>query len=88
MSFVTKDCLVAAESIGQLEKELKAAKEAQRYAESQHEAGYRVLALSHEDKNKLKAENQRQAKEVERLKSQLAQTLEENQRLKGGIFGK
>ena len=51
------------------------------------EAGKRVLTRSHEEKNELKAENQRKAEEIESLKSQLAQALEENQKLKGGIFG-
>ena len=42
----------------------------------------------HEENNNLKAENQQHAEELESLKSQLAQALEENQKLKGGIFGK
>ena len=83
---LTLDVLIATESIGQLRKDLDAAKESQRYAESQHDAGLRVLKRSHEENNKLKAENQQQAKEVESLKTQLAQALEENQRLKSGMF--
>ena len=72
----------------QLRKDLEAAKESQRSAESRHEAGKRVLTRSHEEKNKLKAENQRKAEEIESLKFQLAQALEENQKQKGGMFSK
>jgi hypothetical protein len=56
--FLMKDWSIAAESINQLQKDLDAAREAQRYAESQQEAGYRVLTRSHEERDKLKAENQ------------------------------
>ena len=52
------------------------------------EAGKRVLTRSHEEKNELKAENKRQAEEIVGLKTQLAQALEENQRVKGVIYGK
>jgi septal ring factor EnvC (AmiA/AmiB activator) len=52
------------------------------------EAGKCVLTRSHEEKNELKAKNKRQAEEIEGLKTQLAQALEENQKLKGGIYGK
>ena len=52
------------------------------------EAGKRVLMQSQEEKNELKAENQRQVEEIKGLKAQLAQTAEENQKLKGGIFDK
>ena len=47
-----------------------------------------MLTRSQEEKNELKAENQRKAEEIKSLKTQLAQALEENQKLKGGIFGK
>ena len=86
-TFLMKDWSIAAGSIGQLQKELDAAKEAQWYAESQREAGYRVLTRSHEENDKLKAENQQQAQEIENLKAQLALSQEENQKLKSGIFG-
>ena len=51
------------------------------------EAGKRVLTRSQEEKNELHAENQLKAKEIEVLKSLRAQALEENQKLKGGMFG-
>ena len=73
-----KDWSIAAESINQLQKDLDAAREAQRYAESQQEAGYRVLTRSHEERDKLKAENQQQAQEIQSLKAQLALSQEEN----------
>jgi hypothetical protein len=68
---LTPAFFVAAESICQLQKDLDAAKESQRYAESHYQAGLRVLKRSHEENNKLKPDNQHQAKELESLKSQL-----------------
>jgi septal ring factor EnvC (AmiA/AmiB activator) len=65
---------IATEAVGGLRKEL--------------EAGKRVLTRSQEEKNELKEENRWKAEEIESLKTQLAQALEENQKLKGGIFGK
>ena len=47
-----------------------------------------MLVQSQEEKNELKVENQRKAEEIKSLKTQLAQALEDNQKLKGGIFGK
>ena len=52
------------------------------------EAGKLVLTRSQEEKNELKVEDRWKAEEIEQLKSRLAQALEENQKLKGGIFGK
>jgi hypothetical protein len=78
---------IAAEAINQLQKDLESAREAQRYAESQREAGYRVLTRSHEEKDKLKAENGQQAQEIQSLKAQLALSQEENRKLKAGMFG-
>jgi hypothetical protein len=40
---LTQASLIAVESIGQLQKDIDAARESQRYAKSQHEAGRRVL---------------------------------------------
>ena len=51
-----------------MQKDLDTAKESQRYAESQYKAGRQVTTRSHEEKNKLKMENQRQAEEIEGLK--------------------
>ena len=56
-----KDDSIAAKSINQLRKDLDIAREAQRYAESQQEAGYRVLSRSYEEREKLKAEGEQQA---------------------------
>jgi len=39
-----KNVSIAAEMINQLQKDLDMARKAQRYAESQQEAGYRVLS--------------------------------------------
>lgn len=79
---------VAADSINQLQKDLKTAREVQRYTESQQEAGYRVLTRSHEERDRLKAEREQQAQEIQSLKAQLALSQEENQKLKAGMFGK
>ena len=62
---------VATESIGQLQRDLDAAKESQRYAKAQEAAGRRVITRSHEKKNKLKVEKQQQDEEIERLKTPL-----------------
>jgi hypothetical protein len=85
---LTPTVFIAAKAIGQLQKDLDAAKETQRYAESQHQAGLRVLKRSQEETNKLKTENQQQAEEVESLKTQLGQVRRENQRLRSGMFNK
>ena len=78
---LTRGYYVAAESIGQLQKDLDVARESQRYAESQQEAGCRVLQRHLEEKNRLKEENKQQAEEIKSLKAQLAQAQEENQNL-------
>lgn len=77
----------AMESIGQLQKDLKSAKEAQGHAEAQEAAGQRVLAQTVDQKNKLEQERDQQAEEIKSLKAQLSDALDENQKLKGGIFG-
>jgi hypothetical protein len=84
---LTRGYYVAAESIGQLQKDLDVARESQRYAESQHEAGGRVMTRHIEEKNRLKEENQKQAEEIESLKAQLAQVQGENQILQRGMYG-
>ena len=74
--FMCSHCFrhAATEVVNELRKEL--------------EAGKRVLMRSHEEKNELKRENKRQAKEIESLKTQLAQALVEKQKLKGSIYDK
>jgi hypothetical protein len=79
---------IAAETIGQLEKDLKQAREDRRYAESQEQAGHRVLSRSIEDTNKLKAKKEQQAREIEKLKAQLAAAKEKNQKTNTTISGK
>ena len=83
-----KNDSIVAESINQLQKDLDMARKAQRYAEAQQEAGYRVLSRSHEERDKLKAEGEQQVQEIKSLKAQLTVTQEENQSLKAGMFGK
>ena len=53
---LTLAVFIAAESIGQLQKDLNAAKEIQWHVKSQHQAGLRFLKLSQEETNKLKTE--------------------------------
>ena len=85
---LTRWYFLAAKSIGQLQKDLDAARESQRYAESQYEAGCLSSQRNLEEKKCLQAENRQQAKEIESLKTQWAQTQEENQKLQRGMFGK
>ena len=67
-----KNVSIAAETKNQLQKDLDIARKAQRYAESQQEASYRVLSRSHEERDRLKAEGEQQVQEIESLKAQLA----------------
>ena len=85
---LTQGYYVAAESIGQLQKDLDVARESQQYAESQLEAGHRVLQRHLEEKNHLKEENRQQAEQIESSNAQLAQAQGENQNLQRGMFGK
>ena len=80
--------LLAAESIGKLQKDLDAARDSQRYAESQYEAGCLSLQRNLEEKKRLQVENKQQAEEIENLKTQLAHAQEENQKLQRGMFSK
>ena len=80
--------LLAAESIGQLQKDLDAARDSQRYAESRYEAGCLSLQRNLEEKKRLQVENKQQAEDIESLKTQLANVQEENQKLQRGMFGK
>ena len=80
--------LLAAESIGQLQKDLDAAQESQGYAKSQYEAGCLSLQRNLEEKKRLQAENKQQAEDIESLKTQLAHAQEQNQKLERGMFGK
>ena len=79
---------IAAETIGQLEKDLKQAREALQYAESQEQAGHRVLSRSKEDNNKLRTEKEQQAREIESLKAQLAASEEKQKKTNEIISGK
>ena len=79
---------VEVETIGQLEKDLKQAREDLLYAESQQQAGQSVLTRSREDNNELKAKNKQHAQEIERLKAQLAAAEEKNQQTSRALAGK
>ena len=79
---------LAGESIGQSQKDLDAARESQRYAESQYEAGCLSLQRNLEEKKCLQVENKQQAEEIESLKTQLAQAHGDNQKLWRGMFSK
>ena len=75
-------------SIGQLEKDLKDAREALQYAESQEQAGRSVLSRKIDDYNKLEDTNEQQALEIERLKAQLSAAEGRNKEMSGSISGK
>jgi hypothetical protein len=64
--------LTTAEVIGQLQKDLDAAKADAGYAELQQQARHWVLTHHIQEKNELKAVNEQQAQEIENPKDQLA----------------
>ena len=51
-----------------------------------HAAGERVLARVRQEKNKLQDSNTRLGEELEDVRAQLADSVKENKRLRGGIF--
>ena len=69
-------------SSDQLKEALQVAQEAKR----QLVAGDRVLTRVRDEKNKLQDSNTLLGEEVKDVRAQLADTLKENKRLRGGIF--
>ena len=75
-------------SLDQLEEKLKAAQVDKQHAERQEAAGQPILKRTRDEKNKLQDANIKLAEEMKDIRAQLADTLKENRKLKGGIFGR
>ena len=56
-------------------------------AKRQRAAGERILTRVREEKNKLQDSNTQLGKELKDVPAQLADSVKENKRLRGGIFG-
>ena len=74
------------ESPDQLEEKLKIAQEGEREAKRQHAAGERVLTRVRDEKNKLHDSNTTLGEELKDVRAQLANSVKENKKLRGGIF--
>ena len=70
----------------QLEKKLKIAQEGEREAKRQHAIGERVLTRVRDEKNKLQDSNSTLGEELKYVWAQLADSVKENKKLRGGIF--
>ena len=75
--------LIAAEALGHLERDLKQAHEDLAYAEAQRQASQHVGNV-----NALRAENARQAQEIESLKTRLTAAEAKNRQTDDMIYGK
>jgi hypothetical protein len=73
-------------STDQLKERLRAAQADKQHAEGQEAAGQRVLTRTINEKNKLQDANIKQAEELKDVRAQLSDALQENRKLKGGIF--
>ena len=73
-------------SSDQLEEQLKVAQAGEKEAKRLHAAGERVLTQVREEKNKLQDFNTQLGEELKDVRAQLADSVKENKRLRGGIF--
>ena len=73
-------------SSDQLEEALKVAQAGEQEAKRQLAAGERVLKRVRDDKNKLQDSNTLLGEELKDVRAELANTIKENRRLRGGIF--
>ena len=73
-------------SSDQLEEKLKIAQEGEKEAKRQHAAGERVLTRVRDEKNKLQDSNTTLGEELKDVRAQLADSVKENKKLRGGIF--
>ena len=73
-------------SADQLKGELKVAHAGEQEAKRQLAAGDRVLTRVREEKNKLQDANTLLGEELKDVRAQLANSVKENKRLRGGIF--
>ena len=70
----------------QLEEKLKIAQEGEKEAKRLHAAGKRVLTRVRGEKNKLQDSNTTLGEELKDVRAQLADSVKENKKLRGGIF--
>ena len=70
----------------QLEEKLKIAQEGEKEAKRQHAAGERLLTRVRDEKNKLQDSNTTLGEELKDVRAQLADSVKENKKLRGGIF--
>ena len=70
----------------QLEEKLKIAQEGEKEAKRLHAAGEHVLTRVRGEKNKLQDSNTTLGEELKDVRAQLADSVKENKKLRGGIF--
>ena len=73
-------------SSDQLKEALKVAQAGEQEAKRQLAAGEHVLTRVRDDKNKLQDSNTLLGEELKDVRAQLADSVKENKRLRGGIF--
>ena len=65
---------------------MKTAQAGEKEAKRLHAVGERILARVREEKNKLQDSNTKLGEELKDVRAQLADSVKENKRLRGGIF--
>ena len=65
---------------------MKIAQAGEKEAKRLHAAGERILARVREEKNKLQDSNTKLGEELKDVRAQLADSVKENKKLRGGIF--
>ena len=73
-------------SSDQLKEQLKAAQAEEQEAKRLLAAGERVLTRVRDEKNKVKDAHTQLGEELKDVRAQLADSMKENKRLRGGIF--
>ena len=73
-------------SSDRLKEQLKAAQEGEKEAKRQHAVGERVLTRVRDEKNKLQDSNTALGEELKDVRAQLADSVKESKKLRGGIF--
>ena len=65
---------------------MKTAQAGEKEAKRLHAAGERILVRVREEKNKLQDSNTKLGEELKDVRAQLADSVKENKKLRGGIF--
>ena len=81
---IVADCIIG--SPDQLEEKFKIAQEGEKQAKRLCSAGERVLTRVRGEKNKLQDSNTTLGEELKDVRAQLADSVKENKKLRGGIF--